>query len=140
MASGPYGGNKRPADDDADTAESQSDDEHQGGGQGGGGGGGAGDNTSSKQAQSAPGEPMSCPYRKRNRGRFNVRDHLVCTKVFNDLSIVKLVCQYALDGRLGVCGLLTVYINTQVACERVPPERIHVQMVRPFWVLVLPKR
>ena len=83
---------------------------------------------------------MSCPYRKRNSGRFNVRDHPKCTKVFNDLSIVKLVCQYALDGRLGVCGLLTVYDNIQVGCEKGPPERMHVRMVGPFRVLVLPKR
>ncbi len=35
---------------------------------------------------------LSCPYRKRNPARFNIRDHVECTNSFNDLSDVKLVC------------------------------------------------
>jgi hypothetical protein len=43
---------------------------------------------------------MSCPYRKRNRDRFNFRDHPECTKAIKTQSNVKLVCRYALDERL----------------------------------------
>lgn len=34
-------------------------------------------------------ELLSCPFRKRNRARFNVRDHVHCTRGFPSLTLVK---------------------------------------------------
>ncbi|KAK0721221.1 hypothetical protein B0T21DRAFT_49240 [Apiosordaria backusii] len=33
--------------------------------------------------------PLSCPYRKRNRTRFNIRDHPGCANAFQNISILK---------------------------------------------------
>jgi hypothetical protein len=34
---------------------------------------------------------LNCPYRKRNKQRFNIRDHVRCTKSFKNLSALKFV-------------------------------------------------
>ncbi len=48
-------------------------------------------NPNRRRAQPAPGRPLSCPYRKRNKRRFNIRDYPQCTKEFRDLSSLKSV-------------------------------------------------
>ncbi|KAK4122206.1 hypothetical protein N657DRAFT_494553 [Parathielavia appendiculata] len=81
-----------PADEDV---ESDLDDKQGNDGDGGdiheedeeGDGSGADTNTGNKGA--ALNEPLSCPYRKRNRARFNIRNHISCTKPFRDLSKLK---------------------------------------------------
>ena len=59
-------------------------------------GGGDGDGTESRnannrRAQAVSTGPLGCPYRKRNRQRFNVRNHPRCTKGFRDFSSLKSV-------------------------------------------------
>ena len=45
----------------------------------------------------APTGLLSCPFRKRNRERFNIRDHVKCTQAFTDLSHLKSVHPNALQ-------------------------------------------
>ncbi len=47
--------------------------------------------TERSPAERAPAEPLSCPFRKRNRERFNFRDHVQCTRAFKNLALVKCV-------------------------------------------------
>jgi hypothetical protein len=51
---------------------------------------GAGNNATTGRARDAP-EGLSCPYRKRNPKRFNVRDHVICARPFRTLIAVKSV-------------------------------------------------
>lgn len=53
--------------------------------------------TGKKPDHDASRGPLSCPYRKRNRVRFNIRDHVKCTKAFNDISVLKSVHPNALQ-------------------------------------------
>ncbi|KAL2176391.1 uncharacterized protein P884DRAFT_278482 [Thermothelomyces heterothallicus CBS 202.75] len=74
-----------------------------GGGDDDGGGGDSGDNdgeeqndriaqkTSHRNSRSVSQGPLNCPYHKRNKIRFNVREHWKCTKPFANLSNVKSV-------------------------------------------------
>lgn len=74
--------------DDQDDDNGQSDDEPEEDGEGDRGGPG---NRTNRRTQPARNNPLSCPYRKRNKARFNVRDHVKCTKPFRDFSILKYV-------------------------------------------------
>ncbi|KAK4236498.1 hypothetical protein C8A03DRAFT_35608 [Achaetomium macrosporum] len=52
---------------------------------------GAGNNTNNRRAQPALDSPLACPFRKRNKERFNVRDHRQCTVPFKNFTYVKYV-------------------------------------------------
>ncbi|KXX75733.1 hypothetical protein MMYC01_207803 [Madurella mycetomatis] len=78
-------GSKRAAPD-SDT-DVQSDGES---GEDQGDGSGTGHNLSNQEALQATGGPLSCPYRKRNKKRFNYRTHRGCTAPFKTISLVKL--------------------------------------------------
>lgn len=46
-----------------------------------------------KRARAPQEGPFGCPYRKRNTLRFNIRDHIKCTKGFKDFSVLKSASQ-----------------------------------------------
>jgi hypothetical protein len=67
---------------------------------GDGDGGGTGTDTDNRRAQPTPNGPLSCPYRKRNKSRFNIRRHVACTKPIKDLSAVKYVHPLGILGHM----------------------------------------
>jgi hypothetical protein len=101
--SGGYGMNTQINNDngsrsDEDEGQSDHNDDQGNNGQGDdepeedGDGDGSGDgptNLDNTRAHPTPNGPLGCPYRKRNKSRFNIRHYLPCTKPFKDISAVK---------------------------------------------------
>ncbi|KAL2172483.1 hypothetical protein VTG60DRAFT_5237 [Thermothelomyces hinnuleus] len=93
----------RENDDDRAAQSDGGDDDDDDDDDGGGGGGDSGDDdgeeqndriaqkTSHRHSRSVSQGPLNCPYHKRNKVRFNVREHWKCTKPFANLSNVKSV-------------------------------------------------
>lgn len=84
------GGYRRPAHHGEGSGLGPNDGEEDQAG-GGDGDGTESSNTNNRRAQAASAGPLCCPYRKRNRQRFNVRNHPRCTKGFRDFSSLKSV-------------------------------------------------
>lgn len=68
-----------------------------------GDGSGTRNNSSNPEARQAVGAQLSCPYRKRNKERFNYRTHKKCTEPFKNISRLKSVFGQNLDSILSFC-------------------------------------
>jgi hypothetical protein len=96
---GSDGDDGQSGQDDQDESNGQGDGEHKEDGEGDGGGP---SNNTNRRNQPSHDSPLGCPYRKRNQARFNIRDHVKCTKPFKDISALKSVTDVMPVGSL-VC-------------------------------------